>query len=204
MDPETESPGARVSIVHFITHPEVAIDPDVPVPDWPLSDVGAQRAAALLRRPWITAIRSIFTSPERKAAQVADMIGADRHLVPATLDGLGENDRSATGYLPAAEFEATADAFFAWPNESIRGWERAVDAQHRIVSAVDRALAMMRPDGDAVIVSHGGVGTLLLCHLKGIRISRVEDQPGRGGGNVFRFDATGRHLIMGWHRIEDS
>ena len=190
--------------VHFITHPEVAIDPAVPVPDWVLSDVGAERAAALLRRPWITAIRTIFTSAERKAAQVADMIGADRHLAPVTLAGLGENDRSATGYLPSAEFEATADAFFARPNESIRGWERAVDAQHRIVAAVDRAVAMMRPDGDAVIVSHGGVGTLLLCHLKRIPISRAEDQPGRGGGNVFRFDAARRHLIMGWHSIEDS
>jgi broad specificity phosphatase PhoE len=193
-----------VATVHFITHPEVAIDPGVAVPDWPLSDVGAQRAAALLRRPWLQAIRTIFTSPERKAAQVADMIGAERHLAPAALAGLSENDRSATGYLPSAEFEVTADAFFARPDESIRGWERAEDAQHRIVSAVDRAVAMMRPEGDAVIVSHGGVGTLLLCHLKRIPISRSEDQPGRGGGNVFRFDAASRHLIMGWHRIEDS
>jgi broad specificity phosphatase PhoE len=193
-----------VSTVHFITHPEVAIDRDVPVPDWPLSDIGARRAVVLLRRPWITAIRSIFTSPERKAAQVADVLGTARHLAPVTLAGFGENERSTTGYLPSAEFEATADAFFARPDESIRGWERAVDAQRRIVSAVDRAVAMMRPDGDAVIVSHGGVGTLLLCHLKRIPISRAEDQPGRGGGNVFRFDAAGRRLIMGWHRIEDS
>ena len=36
-----------VPTVFFITHPDVVIDPEVPVPEWPLS----QRAPALPRRP---------------------------------------------------------------------------------------------------------------------------------------------------------
>ncbi|HET6197798.1 MAG TPA: histidine phosphatase family protein, partial [Acetobacteraceae bacterium] len=102
------------------------------------------------------------------------------------------------------EFEATAEAFFARPEESIRGWERAADAQRRIVAAVDHVLAMPRSDGDVAIVSHGGVGALLLCRLKQVPISRAEDQPGRGGGNVYSFDAATRRLVAGWRRIEDS
>ncbi|MFC0389117.1 histidine phosphatase family protein [Muricoccus vinaceus] len=43
-------------------------------------------------------------------------------------------------------------------------------------------------EGDIAIVSHGGVGALLLCHLKGVPISRAEDQPGAGGGCVYSFD----------------
>ena len=54
---------------------------------------------------------------------------------------LGENNRSATGFLPPAEFEKVADAFFANPEESVRGWERAIDAQRRIREAVDRIVA---------------------------------------------------------------
>jgi len=49
---------------------------------------------------------------------------------------LGENDRSATGYLEPQEFETTANAFFAYPERSIRGWETAQAAQTRIVEAV--------------------------------------------------------------------
>ena len=64
------------------------------------------------------------------ARPMADRLG----LTPIVIDGLGENDRSSTGYLPKAEFEAVADAFFARPEESVRGWERAVDAQRRIVA----------------------------------------------------------------------
>ncbi len=65
---------------------------------------------------------------------------------------------------------------FARPSESVRGWERAVDAQARIVRAVNRILDA-REHGDIAIVAHGGVGTLLLCHLLKEPISRGRDQP---------------------------
>src|SRR5262249_39780649 len=136
--------------------------------------------------------------------EVAAMLAGALGIAPVMLTNLGENDRSATGYLPPAEFEATADVFFAQPSESVRGWGRAADAQRRIVEAVDRGLARVRGHGDVAIVSHGGVGALLLCHLKQVPISRSEDQPGRGGGNVFCFDAATRRLIAGWRSIEDS
>jgi hypothetical protein len=46
------------------------------------------------------------------------------------------------------EFEAVADEFFALPDVSVRRWERAIDAQRRIVSVVDardRPLAGFQP-----------------------------------------------------------
>jgi broad specificity phosphatase PhoE len=92
---------------------------------------------------------------------------------------LGENDRSATGYLPPDEFERTADAFFARPEESCRGWERAIDAQRQIREAVERIL-LRHGNGDAAIVAHGAVGTLLLCSCLGMRIDRAADQPFQG------------------------
>ncbi|QTK79895.1 Phosphoglycerate Mutase [Agrobacterium tumefaciens] len=100
-----------------------------------------------------------------------------------------ENDRSATGFLPPTEFEKAADWSFAHPEESYQGWERAIDAQARIVGAVRAVLD--RHDGQQPIafVGHGGVGTLLKCHIEGRGISRAEDQP-PGGGNLFRFSVA--------------
>ncbi|MBU8537569.1 histidine phosphatase family protein [Falsiroseomonas tokyonensis] len=187
--------------VHFLTHPEVAIDPAVPVPDWPLSPRGLERARAMLAQPWVPAIRSVFSSEERKARDMAEILAAHRGLPVTQLAALGENDRSATGYLPPAEFEAVADEFFAEPARSVRGWERAADAQARIVGAVRQVLAQA-PPGDVAIVAHGGVGALLLCHIKGVKISRAEDQPGRGGGNGFRFAREDWRLLEGWRRVE--
>jgi broad specificity phosphatase PhoE len=53
------------------------------------------------------------------------------------------------------------DAFFARADESVRQWERAVDAQARVVAAMDEILQDSREQTIA-IVAHGGVGTLLL------------------------------------------
>jgi broad specificity phosphatase PhoE len=191
-----------MTIIYFITHPEVVIDPAMPVTDWPLSPLGLQRMHLALRQPWLAGVRAIFSSGERKARDAAAVMARHLGLAICVIETLGENDRSATGYLPKAAFEAVADRFFASPQESVRGWERAVDAQRRIIDAVERAIA--RPvDGDVAIVSHGGVGALLLCHLKGVPISRAEDQPGAGGGHVYSFDLASRRLLSGWRRMED-
>jgi len=187
--------------VHFLTHPEVAIDPSVPIPDWPLSPRGLERSRAMLAQPWVAGIGAVFSSTERKARDMAEILAVHLGLGFTPVEALGENDRSATGYLPPAEFEATADAFFAEPERSVRGWERAADAQARIVGAV-RAVLAQAPPGDVAIVAHGGVGALLLCHIKGVEISRVEDQPGAGGGNVFRFTRVGWGLVKGWRPID--
>jgi broad specificity phosphatase PhoE len=191
-----------MATVHFITHPQVVIDPSVPVTEWPLSDEGIRRVGLLLQRPWLSTVRAVFSSAERKARDMARMMADLLGVPPAVIEALGENDRSATGYLPKRAFEAAADAFFARPTESVCGWERAVDAQRRIVQAVDRALALSPADADVAIVAHGGVGALLLCHLKRVPISRAEDQPGQDGGNMFAFDAATRRLLAGWRSME--
>ena len=64
------------------------------------------------------------------------------------------------------------------------------------------ARAMASDDGDVAIVSHGGVGALLLSHLKCGPISRADDQPGQGGGNFYTFDAATCRLLSGWHSID--
>jgi broad specificity phosphatase PhoE len=192
-----------MAIAYFITHPEVVIDPSVPVPQWPLSARGAQRMSRMLDRTWINGVRAVFTSAERKALDAAQIVADHLLLAPIVIEDLGENDRSATGYLPKAEFEVTADQFFARPDESVRGWERAIDAQGRILQAIDCAISMAPPHGDVAIISHGAVGALLLCHLKGVPISRIEDQPAGGGGNVYTFDTSSRRLISGWRSIDE-
>lgn len=194
-----------MTVAYYLSHPQVQVDPAVPVPQWGLSDAGRMRLAALAGAGWLASVRRIVSSDERKAIETAEM------LAPMTnggrvdiLTGFHENDRSATGFLPPAEFEATADAFFAAPEESVRGWERAVDAQARIVGAVDAALA--DGEGPVLFVGHGGVGTLLKSHMKGEPIARAADQAAEGGhpggGNVHAFSIAERRHLFGWTALE--
>jgi broad specificity phosphatase PhoE len=192
-------------VVHrwvFISHPNVVIDPAIPVPRWPLSELGRARVRAGLRQPWVRELTALHCSTEQKAIDTAQILADHLGLPVAQHEDLGENDRSSTGFLPPPEFERVADEFFAKPQASVRGWEMAIDAQRRIVAAVDRIARSTPAEGAVAIVSHGAVGTLLHCELAGREISRQWDQPANGGGNWYAFMLQPRAVHSHWQPID--
>jgi broad specificity phosphatase PhoE len=187
---------------YLITHPDVVISREVPVPRWPLSERGLQRMRMGLRQPWLQGTSAIYCSTEQKAIDAARILGDHLGLPWTEVEELGENDRSATGFLPPPEFEQVANAFFADPTGSVRGWERACDAQSRMVRAVEAIAAAERDASRVLIVAHGAVGTLLYCHLAGLPIDRRWDQPPNKGGNYFGFSWQPRGVSSWWQAID--
>jgi len=185
-------------VAYFITHPNVVVNRDIPVTQWPLSELGRTRMHKCLNQPWLSEVTSIYSSTEQKSVDGARILAEHLSLPFVQVSELGENDRSSTGFLPPSEFELVANEFFAKPEVSVRGWERAIDAQRRIVATVERLLATENTPGAVAIVSHGAVGTLLYCALAGKKIDRKWDQPPNGGGNYFRFSLfpAGRPLVV--------
>jgi Fructose-2,6-bisphosphatase len=189
----------------YVTHPQVVIDPNVPTPRWGLNEKGLMRARAFAARGVVPANAMIFASDETKALNLAGAIAAAIGTTMTVDPAMGENDRSSTGFLAPEQFEATADRFFAHPDESIEGWETASDAQVRIVAAVRRALEDVPAGTPAVFCGHGAVGTLLKCFVGNRRIARDEDQrrlADPGGGNAFIFDLAAMRLHSDWMPME--
>jgi broad specificity phosphatase PhoE len=188
----------------FLTHPEVVIDPQVPVPRWPLNDTGRKRMNRFADALSGMRLSSVHASTEQKAIDGAAIV-AERFGLPYRMhEDLGENDRSATGYIAPPEFWEVVDAFFAKPHESIRGWERAIDAQARIVKAVSRIAAEDKGAGDTLIVSHGGVGCLLMAHLQKVEIGRESRPQHPGGGCFVVVDRETFSLRQDWRSIEEA
>ncbi|WP_296597298.1 histidine phosphatase family protein [Phenylobacterium sp.] len=185
----------------FITHPEVVIDPAVPVPRWPLSAKGRTRmetfADALAGGP----VAAVWSSDEQKALDGGAIL-AERLAAPHRVDPrLGENGRESTGYIAPPEFWEVVAEFFAKPDESVRGWETARHAQQRIVDAVTR-LDANSPPGVVLVVSHGGVGALLTAHLQGVEIGR-EDRPPNPAGGCYLVIGRGPLVLRGgWREVE--
>jgi broad specificity phosphatase PhoE len=191
-------------LIYFITHPHVVISRDVPIREWPLSELGMHRMRLGLRQPWTASITSIYCSTEQKAIDGATILGEHLSLECTKVQALGENDRSSTGFLPLEDFECVADEFFAKPQVCVRGWERAVDAQDRITSAVERIVATDQTSGAIAIVSHGAVGTLLYCKLTSQAISRRYDQPQNSGGNYFWFSLLPTEVYSSWRPLDHA
>lgn len=191
-----------MSVVRYLTHPQVQIDPTVPVPLWELSAEGLARVEALARTGWLAGTAQVISSGEAKALQTATVLGAALGVAVEVRAAMHENDRSATGFLPPPEFEAMADRFFAEPLASVSGWERAADAQARVVAEVEAVLAR-EAAGDLLFVGHGAVGTLLYCHYTGLAVDRAHDQPA-GGGHYFSFRSEGRRILHPWRPMEQA
>lgn len=188
-------------VVRYLTHPQVQIDSRVPVPQWSLSAEGRARAVQVAKAEWLSSTTQIISSCEQKALETAELLAAELGVEVEKRNAMHENDRSSTGFLPPSEFDAMVDEFFAQPMVSVRGWERAIDAQLRIVREVEEVLARGIP-GDVLFVGHGAVGTLLFCHYADQPINRAYDQPA-GGGYYFGLIAEGRRIQHAWRQMED-
>ena len=87
--------------IYFITHPDVVIDPLIPVPQWPLSERGKSRIRRLLSHAWIARIEALYCSTEQKAvdgaALLSEALGIPFHQVAAlgktTVQPLGTSPR---------------------------------------------------------------------------------------------------------------
>lgn len=191
-----------MSAILFITHPEVVIDPAVPVPRWPLSPKGRDRIEAFGKALAGRKVAAVWSSDEQKALDGAAIL-AGRLNAPHRIDpALGENGRESTGYIAPPEFWEVVEQFFAKPDESVRGWETARAAQQRIVEAVER-VAASADEGAVIIVSHGGVGALLTAHLQQVAIGG-EDRPSNpNGGCYLVIDRSPLTLRRSWREAED-
>jgi len=95
----------------LITHPDAPLMRPCAFRIGHLTRTAAQACTlhAMLCRAWIKGVRS----NERKARDGAEILTEGLGLSKYTVvTGLGENDRSATGFLNKEEFEAAVDAFF--------------------------------------------------------------------------------------------
>ncbi|WP_439599751.1 histidine phosphatase family protein [Devosia sp.] len=189
----------------YVTHPEVVIDPNVATPRWGLSSVGRARAERFANHVLVRGLTRLVSSTETKALELAAVLAAGCGAPVDSGDKFDENDRRSTGFVPSARFEALADAMFAHPDESAEGWETARDAQHRVVGAFNEVLAGHDATKPIGFTGHGAVGTLLKCHLGGLKIARSEDQRRighPGGGNVFVVRLSDRKLMTDWIPME--
>lgn len=154
-----------MTIMFLIRHAHVQLDLDVPSSDWRLSEEGIRLANQLASLPLFQNIAAVYTSPEPKAVATGQPLATRWDVPLLKYHGLSELKRGKNNIAGREAYEYAVRAAFASPDTSVGGWERAVDAQQRMVATVEQ-LAAHHVEPFAV-VSHGLVLSLLIAHFIG-------------------------------------
>ena len=151
----------------LVKHALPEIDPSQPSHSWRLGDAGRRGASALAAHlaPYLST--RLVCSPEPKASETADILGAMLGLAPVVVSGLEEHHRATAGYLGHEEFQQVMARFFATPDQLVFGEETADAAYARFGAAVD-ALIAGAPNEPQIVVVHGTVIALFVSRRAGV------------------------------------
>ena len=163
-----------MTTVYFITHPEVIPDPGIPISMWDYTDYGASRWDKILSKLWIKDIEKLYSSPETRAIKAAQRMADSLNYNLHVREDLGPVKRPTDKVLTPEEFAAARGLFYQFSTISNAGWEKAVDAQHRIIVTVDTILQESQNVHHIAVVSHEDLCILLLCHVKQIEIQTID------------------------------
>ena len=128
--------------------------------DRPLTPLGRQQAEELAAElaASSSALDAIYTSPLRRALDTAAVVGEQTGLSPVPVEDLREVDVGGWTGLSRSEVEERfPDGFRRWL-DGAEGWqdgESYAAMSSRVLSALFR-VAAAHPDGELLVVSHGG------------------------------------------------
>jgi uncharacterized phosphatase len=143
--------------------------------DSPLSPEGRRHATLAARRLEGEDFTSMFSSPQGRAMQTAEILGEVLGLIPKPLDGLREYEFGWIEGKPKSIFEPDGTGpFYLKPLISLSVWltgERPRHFARRVLDAV-RELTDRHPSDRILVVTHWGVLSLLMAAL-------LDDDPKR-------------------------
>ena len=149
--------GNQAPALILIRHAAPAQDPDVPPPQWSLSDEGRAAARALAGKLKHLTPVAVVSSPETKALETVRILTEGLGLEVATDPAFAELHRPRWPFSDTATFEARVAKLLENPHLSIEGAEPAGEAAARFSEGLFRHAA--RP---LMVGSHG---TILAAYL---------------------------------------
>ena len=183
-------------------HSQPAVDPSTSPSAWTLSTAGRRRALALAASLRHHNPTRIVASPETKAIETAEIVGASLHLEVEVLDGVREHDRPLLAFATSRDaFESAIEASFARPEEVIYGGESIETASRRLHAAIGSVLASPR-GGTPLVVTHG---TVLAAYVAAITdqnpflLWRRLDLP-----SWIALDVDARVIVDSWRVVPDG
>jgi broad specificity phosphatase PhoE len=139
--------------------------------DPPLSELGRRQATLLGARLGERRFAGLYASDLKRAFETAEVVGAAVHLEPEPRSSLREVFLGEWEGLTTEEIAARyPEAWASWVEDPdwdvVPGGEGEAAFDRRVAAALDDILRL-HPQGDVLVVTHGGVIQVALHHIVG-------------------------------------
>jgi len=143
-----------------------------------LSELGRAQAAALGRALRRRRVAAAYVSPMRRALETAEIALANLPVPCVRLEELRELSLGTWEGRTVDDVRADAgDPYAAWVRAPLDcpppGGEPLPDVCARVLGGVARITASHSKGDDVLVVAHGGVISVYLCHLLGLSFNRL-------------------------------
>lgn len=138
-------------------------------------------------------LAAVYTSPLNRALKSAEIIARPHNLTPVVINDLRERSFGVWEGMSFNEIgEQYPEAFEAWANNPLKyspvGGESTIEVRDRVIRVMEKILdgaeerksaraevkTSELPDFRAiVVVAHGGVNRIILCHVIGIPLENI-------------------------------
>lgn len=138
-----------------------------------LTDLGLGQAAALADRVAELNVSALLTSPLRRSARTAELIGRQLDLDPVEVEDLTDLDAGRlTGVTPEALMISHPDLYQTWidhpENADFPDGESLVALRARVAGAIGRLLDEYPEEANLLVVTHEHPARTLLTLLLGL------------------------------------
>ncbi len=147
----------------LVKHAMPVLEADVPPRHWQLDDRGEAEASVIASALAEFAPAQLYTSPEPKARQTAEIIAPALGASVRSHPGLVEFDRPALPLMDEHEHASLNRRVFAEPSLAVLGSESADAAQRRFAAAIDEIVGTAAEHHATIAMSHGTVISLFVA-----------------------------------------
>jgi broad specificity phosphatase PhoE len=168
-----------MSALILVRHAAPEIVEDVPSEEWRLSEKGHDGAARLW--PFLADYepKAVFSGPEPKIAETANILARAGGIPARQSAGLAEHARRSAAFTDRARFEASIESLFREPDRLAFGDESASETLNRFARAIDSALQEV--GRNSIIAVSGGTAISLFvaqrCGVDGFALWRTLKLP---------------------------
>jgi broad specificity phosphatase PhoE len=160
--------------LYFFRHSQTIFEPEVPTPNWVLSEEGIEKAKLLSGDSKIMNIEIFYSSLQNKALETTVILAKPNRTPIKTHSGLAELTSITNAFIPC--YDETVRDLYAGKIKTINHGESLKEGRDRFHNTIEDIVHSEVGNDSIGIVTHGSILSLFASEYSGVAAYELHQQ----------------------------